>query len=230
MRHPNAELAVIGQDLLSVKTRVIDLSQTISGDTPVYPGDPAPRIEPLSTVELSGARTTLLALGTHTGTHVDTPTHVLSQKRTIDELPLDAFYGPAWVFDVTRTTQNACVPSDDLDTGSPLYKGDIALIYTGESDRKALFAPHRHSYLDDSAAEWLITRQVKAVGIDSLSVDRYDSTTYDVHRKLLSNNIVLFENLSSNLKLLVGQRVLFFGVPLRLRAAEASPIRAFAVY
>ncbi|MGZ4905973.1 MAG: cyclase family protein [Halobacteriota archaeon] len=221
---------MIGQDLLSVKTRVIDLSQIISVDTPVYPGDPVPRIELLSTVELAGARTTLLALGTHTGTHVDTPSHILSEERTIDELPLEAFYGRAWVFDVTRTAQESPVQSDDLDTGSPLGKGDIALIYTGASGREASKAPQVHSYLDDSAAEWLVKKRVKAVGVDSLSVDRYDSKTYDVHRKLLSNNIVIFENLSGNLKLLVGKRVLFFGLPLRLKAAEASPVRAFALY
>lgn len=221
---------MIGKDLLSAKTRVIDLSQTISVDTPVYPGDPVPRIELLSTVELAGARTTLLAFGTHTGTHVDTPSHILPEERTIDELPLETFYGPAGVFDVSRAAQKYSVQSDDLETGSPLSKGDIALIYTGASDRKTSNAPYVHSYLDDSAAEWLVERRIKAVGIDSLSVDSYDSKTYDVHRKLLSNNIVLFENLSSNLKLLVGKRVLFFGVPLRLKGAEASPVRAFAIY
>ncbi|MGZ4905447.1 MAG: cyclase family protein [Halobacteriota archaeon] len=221
---------MIGQDLLSANTRVIDLSQTISVDTPVYPGDPVPRIELLSTVELAGAKMTLLALGMHTGTHVDTPSHILPEERTIDELPLEAFYGPAWVFDVARTAQKSPVQSDDLDTGSPLCKGDIALIYTGASEGKTSNEPHVHSYLDDSAAEWLIERRVKAVGTDSLSVDRYDSETYDVHRKLLSHNIVLFENLSSNLRLITARYVLFFGVPLRLKEAEASPIRAFAVY
>ncbi len=221
---------MIGEDFLSVKTTVIDLSQTISVDTPVYPGDPAPRIELLSTVELAGAKTTYVALGTHTGTHVDAPSHILPGERTIDELPLEAFYGPAWVFDVKHTAQISPVQSHDLDIGSPLCKGDIALIYTGASERKASHVHYVHSYLDDSAAEWLIERRVKAVGVDSLSVDRYDSKTYEVHRKLLSNNIMLFENLSSNLKLLVGKRVLFFGVPLRLKAAEASPVRAFALY
>ncbi len=222
---------MIGQDLLSVNARVIDLSQAVSADTPVYPGDPVPRIEALSTVELAGAKTTLLALGTHTGTHVDTPSHILPDGRTIDELPLEAFYGAAWVFDVTRTGQKSPVQSDDLDTGSPLCKGDIALIYTGSSGGKTSnTARQLHSYLDESAAEWLIDRRVKAVGIDSLSVDRYDSETNDIHRKLLLHNIVLFENLSSNLRLLTGRYVLFFGVPLRLKAAEASPVRAFAVY
>ena len=222
---------MIGQDLLFVNTRVIDLSQTISADTPVYPGDPVPRIEPLSTIELAGAKTTLLALGTHTGTHVDTPSHILPDGRTIDELSLEAFYGAAWVFDVSSTAQKSPVQSGDLDTGSPLCKGDIALIYTGSSGRKTSNSARQlHSYLDESAAEWLIERQVKAVGIDSLSVDRYDSETNDIHRKLLLHNIVLFENLSSNLSLVTERYVLFFGVPLRLKAAEASPIRAFAVY
>ncbi len=218
-------------NLLSGKTKIVDLSQIISGDTTIYPGDPVPQMKPLSTVKHAGTRTTLLTLGTHSGTHVDTPSHVLDDKRTVDTLPLDAFFGRAWVFDVAYKAQGSPVLPDDLATSAPLAAGDIALIYTGSNNKhRARPRLQPHVYLDESAAEWLIDKDVKAIGVDSLSVDRYDSETFGVHRKLLSHNVVLFENLSSNLQLLVGRHVLFFGVPLRLKAAEASPIRAFAVY
>jgi kynurenine formamidase len=78
-------------------------------------------------------------------------------------------------------------------------------------------------------ADCLIEKQVRAVGIDSMSVDPLGSPKNEVHKKLLQNGIVIFENLSDNLRVLTGQRVLFFGAPLRLKRADASPIRAFAL-
>jgi kynurenine formamidase len=62
-----------------------------------------------------------------------------------------------------------------------------------------------------------------------MSVDSLDSSENEVHKKLLQNEIVIFENLSNNLRFLVGARAIFFGMPLRLERAEASPVRAFAL-
>lgn len=71
---------------------------------------------------------------------------------------------------------------------------------------------------------------MKAVGIDSISVDPFGSNTYEVHSTLFQNNVVVIENLSSNLRLLAGKNVLFFCVPLKLKNVEASPVRAFAFW
>jgi kynurenine formamidase len=62
-----------------------------------------------------------------------------------------------------------------------------------------------------------------------MSVDPLDSLENEVHKKLLQNDIVIFENLSNNLRLLLGKRAFFFGMPLKLVRADASPVRAFAV-
>jgi kynurenine formamidase len=62
-----------------------------------------------------------------------------------------------------------------------------------------------------------------------MSVDPLDSLENEVHKKLLQNDIVIFENLSNNLRLLVGKHALFFGMPLKLVRADASPVRAFAL-
>jgi kynurenine formamidase len=75
----------------------------------------------------------------------------------------------------------------------------------------------------------LIEKRGKAVGIDSMSVDSLDSSDNEVHKKFLSNNTVIFENVSNNRRLLLGKRVLFFGMPLKLERADASPVRAFAL-
>jgi kynurenine formamidase len=62
-----------------------------------------------------------------------------------------------------------------------------------------------------------------------MSVDPLDSLENEVHKKLLQNDIVIFENLSSNLRMLVGKRAIFLGMPLKLVHADASPVRAFAL-
>src|SRR5674536_251815 len=85
------------------------------------------------------------------------------------------------------------------------------------------------THLDRAMADVLIEKRVKAVGIDSMSVDSLDSSESEVHKKLLQNDIVIFENLSNNLRLLVGKQVLFFGMPLKLVRGDASPVRAFAL-
>jgi kynurenine formamidase len=117
-----------------------------------------------------------------------------------------------------------------LKKGIPLKSGEIALFYTGSNAPAASGSTSRpYTCLDNTMADCLIEKQVRAVGIDSMSVDPLGSPKNEVHKKLLQNGIVIFENLSDNLRLLTGQRVLFFGAPLRLKRADASPIRAFAL-
>jgi arylformamidase len=209
---------------------IVDLSLLISAEMPTYPGDPSPRIEPLSTIKEGGANMTRIILGTHTGTHVDVPYHLLERGKTVDELPLETFCGSALTYDLADNVHGSRVSSEDLQREIPLKSGEIALFYTGSNAPTASGSTIRpYTCLDISAADCLIEKQVRVVGIDSMSVDPLSSATNEVHKKLLQNGIVIFENLSDNLRLLAGRRVLFFGAPLRLKRADASPIRAFAL-
>ena len=111
-----------------------------------------------------------------------------------------------------------------------MRSGEIALFFTNFDGLRASRTGKRGwSFLDIATAEWLIDERVKAVGIDSMSVDELESHENEVHKKLLENDIVIFENLSHNLRFLVGRRALFFGMPLKLARTEASPVRAFAI-
>jgi kynurenine formamidase len=209
---------------------IVDLSMPISAEMPTYPGDRSPRIEPLSTIKEGGANTTRIILGAHTGTHVDVPYHLLERGQTVDELPLETFCGSALTYDLADNMLGSRVGPDDLKRGIPLKSGEIALFYTGSNAPAASGSTSRpYTCLDSSMADCLIEKQVRAVGIDSMSVDPLGSPKNEVHKMLLQNGIVIFENLSDNLRLLTGQRVLFFGAPLRLKRADASPIRAFAL-
>ena len=210
--------------------RIVDLALPLSAETATYPGDPHPQIEMLSTIERDGANVTRVVLSTHAGTHVDVPYHLLEFGKSVDELTLDAFCGNALTCDVSNRVLGSCISLDDLDPSITVKRGEIALFYTQYNDPAKNASKKRNwTYLDTTLAEWLIEKRVKAVGTDSMSVDPLDSLENEVHKKLLQNDIVIFENLSNNLRLLLGKRAFFFGMPLKLVRADASPVRAFAV-
>lgn len=81
--------------------RVIDLSATLESGMRVYPGDPPVRIDVRSSIEHDGWELRHIAMGSHTGTHADAPSHMLSGGASIDRLPLDRFMGPAVLADAT---------------------------------------------------------------------------------------------------------------------------------
>jgi kynurenine formamidase len=210
--------------------KLIDLSHLIENSMPVYPGDIKSLVQPLSSIEENGATVSKLILSTHTGTHADAPKHMLKRGQAVHEIPLKNFVGDAWVFDFSYKTRGTGIVKDDLENKTHVHPDDIVLFYTGSSEiSENEGSDTRYVYISKSAADWLVRKKVKAIGIDSLSVERFGSRDYDVHKTLLRNGINIIENLSSNLKFLTGKRVFFIGVPLKLREADGSPIRAFAV-
>jgi arylformamidase len=210
--------------------KLIDLSHLIENTMLVYPGDIKPLVEPLRSVDEHGATIAKLTLSTHTGTHADAPKHVLKRGRAVHEIPLKNFVGDAWVFDFSYKTRGTGIVKDDLEDKTHVRPGDIVIFYTGSSENLGNEGSDtQYVYISKSAADWLVRKKVKAIGIDSLSVERFESKDYDVHKTLLRSGISIIENLSSNLKFLTGKKVFFIGVPLKLRGADGSPIRAFAV-
>ena len=75
--------------------RVIDLTHTITQDMPVYPGSGTPRLTPAGTYEKDGFKETLLQMSSHTGTHMDSPSHLFPNRTTLDEFPASQFIGKA---------------------------------------------------------------------------------------------------------------------------------------
>ncbi len=210
--------------------KIIDLSNTIENNMLLYPGDIAPVVEPFSLIEESGAAIAKLTLGTHTGTHVDAPNHILKQREAVHEIPLENFVGGAWVFDFSYKTAGTGLVEEDFKDKSNVHTNDIVICYTGSSEySKNEDVRTRYVYITKSAAAWLVRKKVKAVGIDSLSVERFGSMDHYVHKTLLNDGITIIENLSNNLKFIADQKVFFVAAPLKLKGLDGSPVRAFAV-
>jgi arylformamidase len=205
-----------------------DLSHLISQDMPVYPGDPQPEFEPFATIEKEKVNVTRIVIGSHTGTHVDAPKHFFADGNSVDREPLGKFIGEAVILDLSNMSIGSGITDSDLDKHSKIVKGnDILLFYTGTSEkwRKDEIIRNNFSYLEPSAAEWIVNHGIKCIGIDTLSVEKYGFKEGLTHKKLLSNNVVIIENLNSNLKGFVGKRVFLVCLPLMLKGIDGSPAR-----
>ena len=217
--------------------KIIDLTRTIDAGMPVFPGTEPPRLEQTNTLEKDGFRETLLSLYSHTGTHVDAPSHLLSGGQTLSEFPLESFFGRAELFDLTGLEGRGLGLKDLKPFEERIGRTDFLLLHTG-------WGRHWGSseYFDDfpvldgEAASWLARFSLKGIGIDAISFDSMDSTEFPVHRTLLSREILLIENLANleNLKKAVptipddgGMYVSVF--PLKVEGCDGSPVRAAVI-
>ena len=195
----------------------VDLSRPIVPGMPVWPGDPAVEAAPACTVEGDGCSVTRLTLGTHTGTHLDAPAHLVSGGRALDTLPLEAFFGTAAVV--------RGFPS--LDALEALSGVDFLLFSTGWASqwgKPGYFS--RYPVPTPALLEQIIHMGVRGLGMDTPSPDAPDSLEH--HRLLLGAGLVVVENLC-NLCKLEGRRVWFTALPLPLAGADGAPVRAIAL-
>jgi len=201
--------------------KLIDLSHTLSKDSPVFPGDEPVVLDQVRTIKEDGFTNFRLSAEMHTGTHIDGPWHKLAGGMAISALPPDRFTGKGVAIDVRGEKQiifkeayRTQIPAGsivlfcsglDLRFGEP----DYFLIYPDISEELAFF---------------LVAQQVKIIGLDWASPDHHP---YPVHEILLKNNILILENLTNLGQLLNETNFEVFAFPLKIEA-DSSPVRAVA--
>jgi arylformamidase len=190
----------------------------VDSRTLIYPGNPRPRIESISTIEEEGVNLTRITLGSHTGTHVDAQSHFLHNGSTVDVEPLDKLIGEALVIDASGK-KGLGLGAKDLQVHR-INRNDIVLLHTGTGNRATRF-----TYLELSGAELLVERRIKCVGIDTLSLEKFGRKDAPVHKLLLSNDIGIIESLT-NLRQFVNKRLFFMCLPIPIAGADGSPARA----
>lgn len=225
--------------------QLIDLSQDIYEGMKVYPGhlktvqfehatheETAPRFEGGFSFQTTG-----FMLNDNGPTHVDSFSHLdpAPGAETIDQMPLELFFGTAVCLDVTEFKPQTDITAEDLDrieTTSPVEvrPGDIVLFHTATWNRYAGQREYLTEFagLGESAAEWIVQRQVKTFGVDSPTPDNPASRTYPVHMMCRREHITHYENLA-RLEQVVNTRFTFVGFPLKLRGAHGGPTRAVAL-
>ncbi len=214
--------------------RVIDLTHPVEPGMPVFPGTEGPTFEVPFNVADHGFHEHRLTMVTHTGTHLDTPAHMIAGGRTLDTYPPDSFAGLAVVLDLT-----ACGPA-----AAPAARAITRAHLEPHADRLAAarFALLRTDWsahwgapayftdfpaLAPDAAAYLTGFDLAAVGLETPSADLAPNTTYPAHHTLLGADLLILENLTS-LAALPATPFLLAALPLNLTAADGSPIRAMA--
>jgi len=198
-----------------------DISPLVDPDIAVWPGD-TPfeakdllRIEDGSSVHLS-----TITLSCHTGAHADAPCHYAAGAAGIEDAPLDKYLGPCVVVDV-RPNDHAIRPADVGDIN--LSGAPRVLFRTREAADRTVF-PDPLTHLTVELIEWLAGQGCVLIGLDSPSVDAFDSKDLPCHKALLQHGIVNLECLE--LGGVAEGRYELIALPLRLKGRDASPVRA----
>ena len=196
---------------------IYDISRVLSERTTVWPGDPIPRIERVTDV-IDGDPVTVsaLSLGTHSGTHVDAPRHMLSEGTPVDLLPLNALVGAARVIAV----RDAVITAEVLAGAALPATCQRLLLKTSDLDAVS----SGEVGLSEDGAQWLTSHGCLCVGIDTLSIDPPSSQTFPAHRLLLNHGVAIVEGLDLS-DISPGEYRLVC-LPLRLEGADGAPARA----
>lgn len=209
--------------------QIIDLTQTIAPQMPVYPGTEPPVFGLGCTLEVDGFREKKLTFFSHTGTHMDAPAHLLADGKTLDQYPVAKFVGPACCLDFSAF-QGGHIEVVDLEPHQEqLAQVEFCLFHTGWSrywGDPRYFAGF--PVLSPAAAQWICRFELKGIGFDAISADPVASPELPIHQQLLGEGLVLIENLT-NLESLPKQQFLFSCLPLKLADADGSPVRAVAI-
>ncbi len=214
---------------MSVKP--IDLTLTISESIPNFPGSPKPQFISWSNLKDDGYNLELLFLSSHTGTHLDAPYHFVKNGQKINQIPLDRLVGKAILIKLQKTKNSAITKSDIIlfeKNNDKIPKNSSIFFYTNwQKNLKKSNYFTENPGLDVSAAKYLISKNINLVGIDSPSIDLGKDDSFNVHQILSKNNILIVENLT-NLNKIISQEFNFTILPLKLKDATGSPVRAMA--
>lgn len=231
----------------------VDLTHSFSAETIYWPNNPTGfkldtqfnGITPAGFYYASNAFYT----PEHGGTHLDAPVHFAKGKWSSDEIPVEQLAGPALVIDITAKTNSnadyqatiADVEAWEKQNGS-IPAGSILLFKTGWGR----YYPHREIYLGTAArgdsaiahlhfpgihpelAAWLVkSRKIKAVGIDTPSIDYGQSKDFKTHQLLFAGNIIGFENIA-NMDALPATGAYIIALPMKIKNGTGGPLRIIA--
>lgn len=201
--------------------KIIDISLAVESGMMIYPGNPETVVQEMR----SGTSThSLLGMGTHNGTHVDTPRHVFPDGNGLSKIPLLRFFGSCRVLDFTKVKESITIQDFEK---HKIKKGERILVKTSNSKRGFKTFYDDYVYLDGDAADYLAKKGVILFGIDALSVKKRGGADHRPHTALLKKGIVIFEGLDLS-KVSAGLYT-FVGLPLKLGNVDGAPARAVLI-
>jgi arylformamidase len=205
-----------------------DISRILDKDTLVYPGDPEVGREIRKRIAQDGFAMEVFTLGSHAGTHLDAPAHVLPGGATIDMIASERLNGPARV--LTTDPASGLIGAHFLSqhlSEQDLHSVERLLLHTcNRRPLPAAFDCHYPSLSLDGAQFLREQTRVKLIGIDTLSIENGSDPTLPVHRTLLGADILILESLDFETEQVADGDYELLCAPLRIRHADGAPCRA----
>lgn len=206
-------------------TRYYDLSCAVSSKTVVFPGDPPYEEKELSALE-KGESFGLcrLMICNHAGTHVDFPRHVLLNGKTSSDFPIESLIGKGRIIEVPIEEKSITA---DFVSLQQIEAGDFVFFKTANSllSKQEAFTGD-YVYIEPNAAEVLLKKEVKVVGIDYISVDAYSAENLPVHHILLGQSILIVESLELR-EIPAGEYEIQI-MPIKIEDKDGLPARVLA--
>ena len=202
--------------------KFIDLSHPICDDMSTYPSDPEVSIVRDKEIDTDRALLHKFTMGTHTGTHLDVPAHIIPDGKTLDQFPLSIFSGR-----VLKVDKNSYADLEQIEE-----KMDGIIFETGWyknfNNPEIFFGPNRPA-IPEKLIEKIKGMGVKIFGCDLPSVDTSGSKEKPVHHALLKMDIIVYEALNNLDQLAMLTPFQFYGFPLPLAGLDGSPVQAVGV-
>lgn len=207
--------------------RLIDLSHPLVHGQDNFPSDPKLSIVPHGRVSTLKYNMTQVSMATHQGTHLDAMYHFLDDGKTIDQMPLDWFYGEAVLLRIPKAPREELRVEDFARHEAVLQPGAKIIYETGwhrQFGQPGYFSDFPS--LTQEAARYLVSRKIRMLGMDTPTPGR---DWYEVHHILLAKEaeIVVVEGLAHLDQ--APDRFTFCGFPLNFKGRDGSPIRAVAI-
>jgi kynurenine formamidase len=226
--------------------KVIDLSHSIYTECPSWATLPTMHTEILKYTSRDGDTVSMISkMHMHTGTHVDSPKHFIENGAPIGAIDLRRFMGDGIVINFSYKKNSEEITDLDLKKyDDQIKENDVIMLYTGWSKKRGYNSEYMFEwpYLGKKGAQYLVDKKIKAVGIDSMSIGGWSDyvpgrkvvVTTDssvTHKTLLKAGITIIEelnNLDEVLAINNVRRAYFMYMPIKIRDAEAAPVRAVA--
>ena len=212
--------------------KVIDLSFPIHEGMTTFPSDWHPRVEvsQLGRIKIEGRESRKIIIGTHTGTHVDAPSHFIERGETIDQINLQTFIGKALLIDLSNSLWLEEITLSKLKKEISERKTDRLIIrFDWSKHWGSLNYYLNHPFLSKESAKYLVKEGIKLIGIDTPQADspqngQGSKEDSPIHKILLGNGIIKLEYMN-NLHLLNPGYFNLIAMPLNILGADGSPVR-----
>lgn len=211
--------------------KYVDLSWELSDESPIYPGDPEPKITyGTHNITEHGYNLSGVYTGTQTGSHVDAPYHFSDDGDTIDKMELDFFFGPAVVVKATEKKAEEEITMEDLAPVKDKIKpGTIVLFHTNWYKNRGKEEFYSHPYVSFEVAEWLADQGVKFIAIDTMNADSSTKGSFPVHDMFSKKRLMIGENWANFDKIDFTEGLYVSAFPLKIQGVDGSPVRAVAM-